>query len=615
MGRPGPNCKPRICKLCGAEYVPTSTHQSCCNREVQVPCAYCGKLFTKVCTTSDNRKCCSEYCLEEYRKIRRAENARKLIKICKCCSKEFRASNVKIIYCEGPHYKNCVICGKQFEFNPKTNPDTQTCSKDCFVKLQLSHRDIAAEHERMRQVLLEKYGVDNPAKIPGSAEKMKKTCLEKYGKEWFTQTDNYRERVKILSLQKYGTEHWLSSEEVKSKRVETVQAKYGSSNVFSSEYGKNKIRDFWRTHYGVDYSSQAHIQNQEVWNQFKTDSAAYMNEHYPNGITIQELRHDLGVSAASIWYYLDEETIQSKILRNFSTMETGVTLVLKDLKPDLEIHHNRRKLIPPYEIDIFLPEYNIGIECNPTFTHNSSDVDPWGEPTHASDYHLLKTQLAEEKGIFLFHLFGYEWNHKPEIIQSMFRNLLGLNERKIYARNTEVREVSQEETSEFLELYHLQGDANASIRLGLYSKDELVFLTAFERILDEDDAVSGYELIRFCSKADTTVVGGASKLFQYFLHLYDPDLVMSFSDRASFRGEIYSLLGFERVKNTPPGYMWVELSTDRYYSQDILEIQSIQEFLQDPDIDLNKAEHEIMIEHGYVQVFDSGNIVWEYRKK
>lgn len=562
MGRPGPNCKPRICKLCGQLYVPTSSHQSCCNRDIEIPCIVCGKPFQKKCTVSDSCKTCSEECNLKYQNMRREENAKKIKKICKCCGKEFNASSVRIVYCEGPHYKKCVICDNMFEFNPKTQNETQTCSKDCFVKLQLSHRDIQAEKEKQKQVLLEKYGVDNSALIPGSTEKAKQTMKEKYGREWYTQTQEYKDRIKETSRKKYGHDHWLSSEEVKQKQITTVRDKYGSDSVLSSEYGEQKIKEHWKQ-LGVENFAQLHIENLETWNKFKENPEQYIRSNYSDKVTAQQLAHDIGVSVPSINSYITEEIHQTLIKRNFSKMETAVSLMLQDLKPDIQIYHHCRKLIPPYEIDIYLPEYKIGIECNPTYTHNASEPDPWTNDIHDSKYHLMKTELAEKEGIFLFHLFGYEWNHKSEIIESMFRNLLGLNSRKIYARDTFVREVQVTECDNFLTENNLEDITNHDIKLGLYNSDELVFVMTFKHVDN-----NSYELSRFCSKLNTSVVGGFSKILNYFIKTCRPDSIITYSDRSHFQGSVFSKFRFEKVETTDPDYKLIDLKTDSVASED-----------------------------------------------
>lgn len=234
MGAPGPNCKSRKCKLCEKEFVPKSSHQSCCNSEIQVPCKFCGKLFTKICTTSDNKVCCSEECATEYMKIRRAESNSKKIRVCQFCGKEFHSPNVRSKYCPGPHYKTCVTCGKEFEIDLKRQPeDVHTCSKECFVKYQLSHRDTAEEHRKMQAALEAKYGegVTNPMYIPGVQEKQKATNRAKYGTDWYTQTDEYKERSKATCLEKYGTEYYLASQDAAKKKQAKYLEKHCSENV------------------------------------------------------------------------------------------------------------------------------------------------------------------------------------------------------------------------------------------------------------------------------------------------------------------------------------------------------------------------------------------------
>lgn len=619
MGRPGPNCKPRICVLCGTSYIPTSGVQRCCGREIEVPCAVCGKLFKKRCTTSDTNRTCSEKCNIEFQKIRRSETARSKKKICKWCGKEFTASHVRVVYCEGPHYKKCAICGKEFEIDVKNHRERQTCSKECFVKLQLSHRDIQAEHEKQKQVLLEKYGVENSALIPGAMEKAKQTMRSKYGVDWYTQTDEYKEKVKKTSLEKYGVDSWLSSKDVIEKREATVLERYGVRNVFESEEIKHKIAKHYQDLYGVNTYSQSVVENSEEWEAYKEDCEKYLETNFPDGATFQEIISKLGVCLTSIQNYTTPEAKEKYIKRDFSTMETDVTLFLKSLKEDIIILHHQRKLIPPYEIDIFLPEYNVGIECNPTYTHNASVEDPWSKEIHPSSYHKMKTDCAEEKGIFLLHLFGYEWKHKRKIMESIIRNLLNLNDTRIYARNTRVNLVSYNDSIKFLVENHRQGSATSSVRLGLYFNNELVSLMTFGKprrsISEYSDQTDDWELIRFCNKLNTSVIGSASKLFKYFIDNYQFSSIVSYSSRSHTRGKIYDILGFNLVKYTEPGYVWVNTKTDNYYNRYNTQKHKLSKLFPEEDLDLTKTEKQTMLDHGYVQVFDSGNVVWRYSMK
>ena len=124
-----------------------------------------------------------------------------------------------------------------------------------------------------------------------------------------------------------------------------------------------------------------------------------------------------------------------------------------------------------------------------------------------------------------------------------------------------------------------------------------------------------YELVRFCSKRNTSVVGAASKLFKHFLKSYHPKKVRSFSDRAHTSGRLYKTLGFSEVRRSDPGYVWVNLYNDKAYHRVNAQKHNLKKFLNDDNIDLSQTESEIMIAHNFVQVFDSGTITWEWIAK
>lgn len=230
----------------------------------------------------------------------------------------------------------------------------------------------------------------------------------------------------------------------------------------------------------------------------------------------------------------------------------------------------------------------------------------------------MKTDKCESQGIFLFHIFGHEWAHRKEIIKSMIRYLLHTPTAVMYARNLHVETISDSAAVEFLNNNHRQGAAHSKIRLGLFSGDALVSLMTFSKMRDtigtgNADLSECYELVRFCSKTGTSVVGGASKLFKHFINLYNPKEIRSFSDRAHTKGALYSTLGFEYSHTSDPGYVWVSLKTDKAYSRNNAQKKDIKQFLKDNTIDISQTERQIMTAHGFVQVFDSGVKLWIWR--
>jgi len=124
-----------------------------------------------------------------------------------------------------------------------------------------------------------------------------------------------------------------------------------------------------------------------------------------------------------------------------------------------------------------------------------------------------------------------------------------------------------------------------------------------------------WELSRFCNLLDVSVIGGASKLFRYFIKNYSPSTIISFSDIAHTKGKLYSTLNFHEDSITDPGYVWVNLNSDAWFNRVSCQKRHLPRLFNEPDLDIvNKTEQMIMSEHGFVQVFDSGKIKWVWNK-
>ena len=358
--------------------------------------------------------------------------------------------------------------------------------------------------------------------------------------------------------------------------------------------------------------------SRENYLKFKENPKAYL-ESLPEKPTITHLYKSLGYSeSTTVCSIIDDNGIQDLVDFRYSTMESEVHDFIKSLIPDANIQMRNRRIIAPKELDIYLPDYKVAIECNPTYTHNSTLPCFSEKVPMPKDYHQEKSSLCRKQGVFLFHIFGYEWKNKQEVIKSMLANLLGVTDRKIYARNTYVDTVSYKEATAFLNANHRQGYMSSKIRLGLRVKDseELVSLMTFNKprkgIGKTSDDASEWELGRFCNALNTNVVGGASKLFKYFKENYEYSKIVSFSDVAHTKGNLYDILGFTAVSESSPGYVWVNLFNDMYLTRTACRKNNLQKLFQDPTIDIeNKTEAMIMAEHGFVQVFDCGVIRWE----
>ena len=126
-----------------------------------------------------------------------------------------------------------------------------------------------------------------------------------------------------------------------------------------------------------------------------------------------------------------------------------------------KINKNSRKIIPPYELDIFVPEKNLAIEYDGILWHSEKYIKD-------TNYHLNKTELCEKVGIRLIHIFDSEWLNKKEIVKSRLKDVLGVFDKTVFARKCKVCEVDSETSRKFQDTNHIQGAVGASVHLGLY---------------------------------------------------------------------------------------------------------------------------------------------------
>lgn len=601
-------------------FMPHSAIQKYCNREHYRVCPVCGERFLVPRDKLSNPNAvCSKKC--QYRGLSNGSLKKKIVKVCEICGEEFESSVSNQRICNKDHYLICSVCGTRF-LAPrwKLLSNSQTCSPECGSILS-------------KRTYQQHYGKDaNPEAHDALIAKQEATMMTRYGTRNAFTNEGKELFVKDKLIEKYGVDHPMKCKEILERRNETTIARYGSSCSATSQKVKDKSIQTCMERYGVDnYAKSSAFLKQVITEpekadnckEFRDDPESYVKLHFPDKKpTLAELSESCGIRDSSVGWILDQAGHPDIVSYCYSKMEDELYRFLVDqLGPDAKIERNTFKIITPYELDIYLPDYNFAIECNPTITHNST-IPGWSknDDPKPTGYHKMKTDLCEKQGIFLFHIFGYEWSHHSEILTSMLRNILQCNTDKLYARTLILKEVSDSDSMKFLNENHRQGGAHCSIRLGLYNGQELVSLMTFSKMrktigTGKQDTTDCYELVRFCNKLNTTVVGGASKLFKSFLRMYGPTEVRSFSDRAHTRGSLYSTLGFKYDHTSDPGYMWVGLKTDRGYARNNAQKNNIKSFLKDDSIDLNKTEVQIMKEHNFVQVFDSGVKLWIWRKE
>ena len=141
------------------------------------------------------------------------------------------------------------------------------------------------------------------------------------------------------------------------------------------------------------------------------------------------------------------------------------------------------------------------------------------------------------------------WNTRREIVQSMIMVKAGLYE-SVFARNCFVKKIDKISASLFHLENHLLGAANAKYYYALFRKSDLkiVAVSSFSnsrRLSRGDETLQSYEWVRYSSLKGVRVVGGMSKLLNYFIKEVSPDEVMTYCDSDWSYGTSYEKLDFK----------------------------------------------------------------------
>jgi hypothetical protein len=256
------------------------------------------------------------------------------------------------------------------------------------------------------------------------------------------------------------------------------------------------------------------------------------------------------------------------------------------------------------EIDIFIPEKNLGIEYNGLFNHCEYSLRE--DVFVNKNKHLIKQTIAEERGMRLIQINSYQWLMKKDIVKSFIRSFFETN-KKVGARECLIKELNIDTTKEFINVNHLQGYSRSSVKLGLFSGEELLMVMTFgkPRMSNKYE----WELIRLCTKQGVSVLGGANKLFKYFVKHYNPLSVISYCDQSLFIGSVYETMGFIYSHTSKPNYFYTKDYKILYPRQSFQKhkLKGLLEFF-----DESLSEWDNMFLNGYNRYWDCGNKIYIY---
>ena len=451
--------------------------------------------------------------------------------------------------------KKYCHCGKECIFINCVKGYAKTCSQKCGNNLKrkkLSNKEQKLANEKRKRTNIEKYGVEyNLQLLDNSGDK---NCM----KNSYVKNKKNKTMIDI-----YGTIYPLQNKSIKEKAKNTKE-----NNKKDTTFGAHPSRSHY---YHIEDFNEEYIEKN-----FIKDGAFIENK-------FEE-------------YFNCSNTTTLRIKRYFNLWDESISFPEQIMQKYLSNFYKTKKVIPPYEIDFYYNELKFGVEVHGDYWHSiESGTD--------KNYHKMKADMCKEKGVTLYQFFENEIINHEDIISSMISAKLNKNKR-IFARKCTIKEIKTKDAKNFLETTHLQGYARSSIKLGLFYDNTLVQCMTLGK--PRYNKKVEYELIRFSTSLNTTVIGGFSKLLSYFEKKYKPKNILSYANRRWSEGDVYIKTGFIESHRTEPGFMY--FLRGKYYAREQLQNHKLSNFLEKYDSNLTAKEN--IRNNGFLTLYDAGNIVY-----
>lgn len=358
--------------------------------------------------------------------------------------------------------------------------------------------------------------------------------------------------------------------------------------------------------YGVEYNSQRldikHLWEKSKMTDYATQKLTDKNwldlEYNVKKRTLVDIADELGVYYSTVGDYCRKFNFEIRQTTNYSLCEREIGDFIESL--GFSCLRNNWTIIDK-ELDIVVLGKNLAIEVNGLYWHS---YHPSSNKVENKNRHLEKTLAADSKNIQLLQFTDYEWYKKQSIVKAIIKSKLGLNTR-IYARKCVLKDVTKSEEKEFINKYHIQGYIPSLKAVGLYFNEELVSLMSVGKSRFTDNAQ--YELLRYCTTAGITVVGGGSKMLKTLGKYFES--IISYCDLSRSSGSGYLTMGFDEIRVSGPGYFWTDGNTifSRYKCQKT----QLKKWLSSFDNALSESEN--MFNSGFRRYHDCGNKVFLYK--
>jgi hypothetical protein len=407
---------------------------------------------------------------------------------------------------------------------------------------------LAEVRDKIKQTNINRYGGNAPIASVEVKEKMKQTSQQKYGTDYPTQSPQIKYQQQQTMIDRYGAPFPIQNAEIAARTRLTNMSRYGFDNAAKHDVVKEKIRKATRSAYLENLVARLDPFNIRPVGAFDrvSDHKDWVCDVCQT--TFEGTAWNGRVPRCPTCFPASVSGPQKEII-DYVTNLVGLDNIVVNDRKLLENRDDRRRSL---EIDILMPQYNLGIEYCGLKYHTEIS----GGKT--INYHHNKFNMCKERGIQLITVWSDEWYGRRALLKSMIATRLGLGN-KIHARQLIGQKINPKEARTFFETNHIQGYVGSKHNYGLFDVDNnlLMCLSVSKPRYSKN---YDFEITRLASQMHTVVVGGASKLFNMMCKDLNPQSVISYCDLRYGTGKVYSQLGFLPLGLPTIGYEYIEMS-------------------------------------------------------
>ena len=337
--------------------------------------------------------------------------------ICKICNKKFNSHIPSAFHLTKMHnmtikdyydkfYKKenegiCPVCGKSTKFIRFVEGYRVFCSSKC------------------------------AANYLETIEKRKATNFKKIGVCFPLQNESIKNKTKNTILEKYGVENPSQIQDVKDKKIKTTLEHYGVINPFNIDRVKEHCRE------------KAKIKGKHKKFYFKKYSSLYKIGKiidFNNGLITIQCNNCNNISTMDQHLFFvrlkrghNPCLNCNKLTHPISHKEEELYSIIKEQYHGI-IKRNNRKIIPPQELDFYLPDINLAIEFNGTYWHadkrfyKADDMLIHGSAQYIWSRDENKQIECHKRGIKLISITEYDYDtNRENIIKTLIKEIKNMD--------------------------------------------------------------------------------------------------------------------------------------------------------------------------------------------